>query len=80
MITVILAELLRRLSENLILPFNAMTYSQVLENEFDRFKIEYVTELADLGVDLNQMKLAIGNFTKSANEFHQRLDVIDRKK
>lgn len=75
-----MAELLRRLSEHLVLPFNAVTYSQVLENEFNAFENENIAELTDIGINIDHMKWAVSNFSKSAKEFHKRLDNIDREK
>lgn len=78
LITLIISELSRQLSDSVFLPFNVNDYAVEMMKELDKLKVIYQ---ADFPVsDLLIMEYAIGNFTQVAKDFHNRLDKIDRNK
>ena len=80
MISIINGELLRRMSDSLILPFNLNTYAKELKKEYESFELEYKKDLDNLRISLVELKSSISNFTHVAENFHKRLDLIDRNK
>ena len=80
MIGIISGELLRRMSDSLILPFNLNTYAKELQKEFDAFELAYKSDLDRLNIGLSDLRASIGNFTKAAQDFHQRLKSVDKNK
>lgn len=80
MITAIVGELTRRISEALVLPFNCITYAEEIEKELASFEETYAADFAEYGIDFNPLRWATRNFTRVATEFHKRLDSIDKSK
>ena len=80
MLTITMTEVIRQLSEGLLLPFNCVTYAKDLEYEYSNFEKTYQADFEAFQIDLNPLRWAISNFTKSATEFHKRLDSIDKSK
>jgi hypothetical protein len=80
LITIVVGELTRRLTEALILPFNCVTYAESLYNEFSDFEKIYKADFDSYQLDLNHLKWAISNFTRNAQDFHKRLNEIDTSK
>lgn len=78
--TTIIGEMTRRVSEALILPFDCVTYAKSIENEFKGFINNYKADLDDFQIDLMPLKLAISNFTRNAQDFHSRLNSLDKTK
>ncbi|CAF0930021.1 unnamed protein product [Brachionus calyciflorus] len=80
MVGVIVAELLRRLSEHLILPFNVERFSKELKSEYTSFEREYKQDLLELNIKLDQLEYSIQNLTKVSADFTKRLKSIDKTK
>lgn len=78
--TIVVGELIRRLAEQLILPFNCNTYAKSLTNEFNDFVKKYKTDFDAFQIDLNPLTWAISNFSRNANYFHMRLNSLDTSK
>lgn len=78
MISVVMSEIVRQMSERPILPFNCMTYAQDLQYEFSKFEQTYRDDFIAYGIDMNLLRYSILNFTQAANSFHQRLIKIDK--
>ena len=74
--TIIIADLARNISSSHHLPFNCLTYSQVLVNEFQKFQLKYKTKLDTLNVSLNALESAINNFSIAVTRFNQRKNLI----
>lgn len=77
---VIVGELLRRLTEQLILPFNVHRFSLQLEKEYESFKNDHKEYLNGLGIQLDLLENSISNLTLVSKNFHQRLNSIDKSK
>lgn len=80
LITVIVGELTRRISEALILPFNCATYAEELEKEFLDFENTYKSDFAAYKIDFDPLRWAISNFSRVAIDFHKRLSLLDKSK
>lgn len=80
MIGIISAELLRKVSDTLILPYNFNTYAKQLMIEYEAFEDENKKDLDRLGIKYDDIKHAINNFTLAASNFHKRLNSIDKTK
>ena len=80
MIGIISGELLRRMSDSLILPFNLYTYARELEKEYNAFEVDYKIDLDTLNISLIELKASISNFTNTAKVFHERLEKVDKNK
>ena len=80
MIGIISSELLRRMTDRLILPFNCVNYANELIKEYKHFEETYKNDLNQLNIGLDHFKAAVYNFSWNANEFHKRLDAIDKQK
>lgn len=77
---IIVGELLRRLSEQLILPFNVSRFSLQLQQEYESFRSEYKSYLTGLGIQLDLLENSINNLTLVAAKFNERLEKIDKSK
>ena len=80
MIGIISAELLRKVSDTLILPYNFNTYAKQLMIEYEAFEADNKKDLDSLGIKYDDIKHAINNFTLAASNFHKRLNSIDKTK
>ena len=80
MIGIINGELLRRMSDSLILPFNLNTYANELRKEYASFERDYKSDLDRLKISLSALDASISNFTRTAENFHNRLSSIDKTK
>jgi len=80
MMSIIVAELTRRIADSLILPFNLNTYAQALQEEYDSFERKYISDLDKLNITLESLKYSVRNFTHVAESFHKRLDLADKTK
>ena len=78
--TIVIGELVRRLSDSLILPFNCISYSNEIQREFDNFVKENKLFLNELNISLDMFELAVKNFSSSTFKFHQKLNQLDKKK
>lgn len=78
--TAIVGELTRRLTEAAVLPFNCVSYGRELENELAKFEKKYASDFAEYFIDFNPLRWTIRNFTRVANDFHKRLDSLDKSK
>ena len=76
----IAAELLRTLSDSLILPIDVVTYAKEVRKEFANFEKSYKPTMDSLEIKLDQFKQAIDNLNTEAANFQNRLDKIDRTK
>jgi hypothetical protein len=74
------SELGRRLSDSLILPFNAISYAEQLVIESNNFKKLYKLKLDNLNISLANLDNSIVNFGLVASKFHSRLEKLDLKK
>lgn len=79
-ITSVVGELARRMSESLVLPFNCVTYAEELERELQSFEKMYASDFSEYKIDFSSLRLAAQNFTRIASEFHKRLNLIDKTK
>ena len=77
-ITLVIAELTRQLSDSLILPFNVNEYAKQLQIQLDTFKIQFTKDFPV--EDLLPLQMAISNFTKIASDFSKRIESIDGSK
>jgi N-acetylated-alpha-linked acidic dipeptidase len=73
-------ELIRRLADSLILPFNCSRYASVLKEEYQIFKNQYESDFKSLNIELKHVENAIDNFAIQSRKFHERLNKIDMKK
>ncbi len=80
MMSIISSELLRRMADSLILPFNLNAYAQALQEEYDYFEGQYKRDLDALSINLESLKYAVKNFTLAAENFHKRLNLADKTK
>jgi hypothetical protein len=80
MIGIISSELLRRMADRLILPFNCVHYASELIKEYRDFEETYKNDLDKLNIRLDYFKAAVFNFSMNANEFQKRLSAIDKEK
>lgn len=78
MVSVVMSEIVRQMSERPVLPFNCKTYAQDLKDEFDKFEQTYRDDFVAYGIDMNLLRWSILNFTQAANNFHERLTKIDK--
>ena len=76
----IAAELLRTLSDSLILPIDVVTYAKEVQSEYASFEKTYKPTLDSLNITLGQFKQAIDNLNTVAVNFQDRLNKIDRTK
>lgn len=79
MIATLVSELSRRLSDELILPFNCSSYSSQLQIELKLFKNAYKEKLDELNINLDKLELSISNFIAAARNFHTKLSALDKK-
>jgi hypothetical protein len=77
-VTTVVAELARRLSDSLILPFNCNNYATDMKNMMADLKKTYGSELNSQGISLNDLEEVINNYEKASLKFHERLDKIDK--
>lgn len=80
LMTAVVGELARRLSESPLLPFNCVSYARELENELGKFEKKYASDFAEYAIDFSPLRWSIKNFTRVANDFHKRLDSLDKSK
>lgn len=81
MSAIIAAELLRTLSDSLILPFNFKIYANELIREYDDFEKEFKTVLNDeLNITLDYLRSSVYNLSSVADNFHRRLSGVDKSK
>lgn len=78
--TTIIGEMARRVSESLILPFNCTTLAKSIESESNAYLKTYQSIFDSYQIDVNPLKWAISNFTRNAQDFHLRLDSLDKSK
>ena len=78
---VIAAEMIRRLSDSLVLPFNLVTYAYEVEKEYNSFEKTHLDLLKnELNITLEYFKEAVQNLILAAKEFHKRLNETDKTK
>ena len=77
-VATVVAELARRLSDDLILPFNCINYATDMKSMLDDLKINYGEILNEQNISLNPLQEVINNYENAARKFHQRLDKIDK--
>jgi len=76
----IAAEMIRKLSDSLLLPFSVETYADELYVEFMEFQNKFGQNLNNLNIYLDKLELAISNFTLEARRFQSKLAKIDTNK
>jgi hypothetical protein len=76
----IAVEMIRKLSDSLILPFSPETYADELYFEFMEFQNRFAIELNNWNISLFRLELAISNFTLEARRFQSKLSEIDINK
>ncbi len=74
------AKLLLNLADSLILPFNCISYALQLQEIYQSFSNQYSQKLEFKNITLRHLKDDIDRFLHVANEFHVRLNHIDKKK
>ncbi len=80
LIGILSAELMRRISDRIILPFNSKSYANELINEFEHFESVYKEDFKNLNISLDDFRASVYNFSVNANDFHRRLANIDKKR
>lgn len=76
----IAVEMIRKLSDSPILPFNPETYADELYIEFMEFQNKFGNELHNWNISLSKLELAISNFTVEARHFQSKLSTSDTNK
>ncbi len=79
LLSTISTELIRRLSDSLILPFNCNNYAQELTEAYHEFEKANLQYLNMINVSVVYFKKSIENFTAIASDFTNRLSKIDKK-
>lgn len=79
-IALISGELVRRLADSLILPFNCTRYAHVLNNEYAKFKKVHLDDFKSLNLSFYHIEEALNSFELNSRVFHKRINAIDRKK
>lgn len=78
---IISAEILRTLSDSLILPFNLVTYANEVKKEYDLFEKAYSDLLEnELNITLKYFNESVENLILASKSFHQRLNDADKTK
>jgi hypothetical protein len=72
------AELVRRVSGALVLPFDTSVFGSELENYYDKFSAKYKSQLESLNVSLADLERAVQGFKRETRNFDQKLLLIDR--
>ncbi len=80
MIGLVSGELVRRLADSLVLPFNCKRYAKVLQSEYKTFKSNNGLQLEKLNVSLNHLEAALNQFEQVSHKFNARLNSVDRSK
>jgi hypothetical protein len=77
--TIIVSEIVRKISDSVIIPFDCITYGKQMKIELDSLKVQYKKEINDLNLkSFKKINLAIENFTQAATEFHNRISSLDK--
>jgi len=74
------AELMRRITDNIILPFNCKSYANELINEVEIFQSAFEEDFKEINISLNDFRASIYNFSVNANDFHRRLEIVDKRR
>jgi len=72
-------ELLRGFSTPLILPFSCTTYARVLNQEMKKFMNTFKSKFDSVNIKLDDLQDSIKNFSRAAENFSSRLQLIDKK-
>jgi hypothetical protein len=72
--------MLRQCSDSLILPFNVKRYSTVLNKEYKAFKLKNQINFSKLNISLNYLEDALKQFENVTEQFHNRLNSLDKTK
>ena len=79
LLATISTELIRRLSDSLILPFNCNNYAKELNEAYNQFESDNLEYLNKMNVTIVHFKNSIENFTSIASEFMIRLKNLDKR-
>ena len=75
------AEIIRTLSDSLILPFSVTHYANVMIKGFKKFESEYKDIMEnELNITLDYFESSIYNLSSAAEAFHKRLSAVDKSK
>ena len=77
-ISIVTAEMIRRLTSLSVLPFNCRYYARELQASLNSFENEHGLYLKKLNLNLNSLKMAVANFSSVANKFSERLANVDK--
>ena len=77
-ISTVVAELARRLSDSLILPFNCNEYADDMKIMLVDLKLKYGADLNNQNIKLDGLEESINNYAKASKQFHERLNKIDK--
>jgi hypothetical protein len=72
------SELIRRLSDSLILPFNCNNYARELEKALDQFEKTHSAYLNKMNISFDYFKASVHNFTLASSYFMKRLSKLDK--
>ena len=76
---IIAAEIIRKISDSLILPFNVKTYANELVREYKDFEEKHKNLLEnELKITLDYFRSSIYNLSAAAEDFHKRLSNVDQ--
>ena len=71
-------ELLRQFSSPIILPFNSITYANVLNQELNKFLNTFKSKFESINIKLDDLEDSIKNFSITAEKFSKRLKSINK--
>ena len=78
---IISAEIIRTISDSLILPFNVKTYANELIREYKAFEEKNKDFMEnELKIKLDYFRSSIYNLSSAAESFHKRLSAVDKTK
>ena len=78
LMALIISEMVRQLSDSLILPFNCIRYAKQLEIELGLLKYQFKKEIDNNVFSFTKLDYAISNFTRAAKHFHQLVRTLDK--
>ncbi len=74
----IAAEIVRRVSSALVLPFDTSVFGTELERYMEKFSTTFNVKLAAMNITLTDLASAVESFKKETKMFDQRLQLFDR--
>ncbi len=72
------AEIVRRISSALVLPFDTSVFGIELEKYLNKFSDTFSAKLTVMNISLTDLENAVENFKKETKSFDLRLKLFDR--